>query len=293
MFTHINTIVGAEIKKLRLEEAPNDINELILPVESEVVNNKYNIFYNKNINDGNNCSVFLTNNITTNEDVAVKLIAKDSTYSSDEVKYLSIIKHKYIIEVYDIYQDDYYYYIFMEYTINGDLFNYCNNNWLSEMQIRRIIGQVAEVLEYLHSNNIVHRDIKAENVLLTSTLDVRLTDFEYAGIISPTGELLTSKLCGTWGYIAPEACDTSKSKFQFTPKCDIWSLGAMLYSILFKRLLVDARDLRKYSRRVNRFNPDFIWSMQYSPDMIYLLKRMLDKNPSTRISINEIVSQTF
>ena len=286
MFDRIETAVTAEIKKLALDVIPNIIT---ISIESEIIDDKYNVYYNKNINKGNRCCVFLGTDITTGKDIAVKIISKDRKYGNDEVKYISVVKHKYIVTVYDIYQDDYYYYIFMEYASRGDLCDEYSN--LSERQIRRIIAQVAEALEYLHSNNIVHRDIKPENILLTSNLDVKLTDFEYAGIIDSSGELITDKYCGTFGYIAPEAIKKMQDdKHKVTPKADIWSLGAMFYVTLFKRLLIDTDDPIKYYIRMERFNPYNIRSRTCSPDTISLLRKMLDKNPETRMSASDVVS---
>lgn len=112
----------------------------------------------------------------------------------------------------------------------GSLFDkVANKRKFDEREAARIIKSLMEVLEYMHAKNILHRDIKLENILLpfddNDTL-IKLADFDLA---SPIAEINHSKQCGTPGYMAPEVF---YQRFGgYSPKTDVFSSGIVLYAL--------------------------------------------------------------
>ncbi len=118
----------------------------------------------------------------------------------------------------------------MEYGAKNSLHTYLRslgNRRLTEEEIKTIFMQICEGLNYCHQKNIVHRDIKLENILLDEKNNVKIIDFGFSVIIEPDKKL--NIFCGTPSYMAPEIA--GKVLYKGAPT-DIWSLGIILYILL-------------------------------------------------------------
>ena len=232
-------------------------------------------------------------NKETKDKVAVKVLNKNNMDSSDfelvrtEIEILKICQHPYIIKLYDIFENIDYIYIIMEYCPGGDLFTYLQkrNFLLQEEKVAIIIYKLCKAVFYVHSYGIAHRDIKTENVLLTSddeNADIRLLDFSLSKIVGP-GQKCTEPY-GTLTYCAPEIILDKP----YIKTVDSWSLGVMTYLMLSGALPFigkDQHDLAKsvvYSKLNFEENP--IWK-EISNEAKDFITKLLDKDLKTRIEM--------
>jgi len=176
--------------------------------------------------------VYLGKNKMTNERVAIKCLDKEIIESARlssalrEPKILMSLNHPSIVRIYDVYQTSRYFYLILEYVENGSLYKALKRYGLfPEDLILYYVKQVLEGLKYLHQHSIMHRDIKSDNILISSELTAKLADF---GTAKP--EDLGTKLTviGTPYWMAPEIIELNGGG----TKSDIWSLGCTIIELL-------------------------------------------------------------
>lgn len=206
-----------------------------------------------------------------------------------EVGIHSRLKHPSILELYTFFEDNNYVYIVLELAHNGTLHKYINDHQatLSEIDAANIITQVVNGLIYLQSNNIMHRDISMSNLLLTVNMQVKISDFGLATQISQQFENKHMTLCGTPNYISPEVALRSSHGL----KTDNWSLGCLLYTILVGRPPFDKNGVKSTLTQVvigNYHIPNHI-----STEAKDLINRLLCKDQSKRIELNQVITHPF
>jgi len=206
-----------------------------MPDENEALN-KY--FMQILLGEGAYSEVFLAMHKQTGEKVAIKRVNKLSKSDmwtrrkgaqKDEVKLLMLLNHPKIIKFIEFFETRDKMYIVQEYCSGGNLCDLMRKEGgLSETRAKNIFTQLLQAVKYLHASNIVHRDIKSENVLLKekNADDVRLLDFGLSRLM-PRAELVMTSV-GTLDYKAPEVCLCKP----YGSACDCWSLGVVLYEML-------------------------------------------------------------
>ncbi|XP_053307365.1 serine/threonine-protein kinase SIK2 [Spea bombifrons] len=195
---------------------------------------------------------------------------------------MKMLDHPHIIKLYQVMETKNMLYLVTEYAKNGEIFDYlANHGRLNESEARRKFWQILSAVEYCHSRNIVHRDLKAENLLLDNHMNIKIADFGF-GNFYKTGEPLAT-WCGSPPYAAPEVFEGQQYE---GPQLDIWSMGVVLYVLVCGALPFDGPTLPILRQRVleGRFRIPYFMSEECE----HLIRRMLVLEPSKRLSISQI-----
>jgi serine kinase len=228
--------------------------------------------------------------------MACKIVQKSAkAYGMKEFEMMKKIQHKNIIHVHDIVQSESKVYIYMELAENRDLHDYiCRKGEVPEDQAKTLFQQMASAVQYLHSNNIAHRDLKCENILLTSELDVKLADFGLAcSCVNRDGRrVLSETFCGSYAYAPPEIL----TRIPYDPKlADVWSLGVILFTMLNAALPFDYSNPRKQCKDQKlqkfKFKPHILDTV--SKQAIYVVKDMLEPDTTLRLNIDEVMAHQW
>ena len=179
--------------------------------------------------------VVLGKHIYTNEPVAIKILDKmilshtPDDYQSvrQEINILKSVKHKHIVQLYDVLQTPRHIFIIMEYCEGKDFMDYIlSKNYLTESEALKYFQQLINALFYLHSQNIVHSDVKIDNMLLDKDLNLKLVDFGLS--TKYTDEILLDQPCGTVVYAATEVLEGNEYHGMLV---DVWSSGIVLFGM--------------------------------------------------------------
>ncbi|KAI8080502.1 kinase-like domain-containing protein [Thamnidium elegans] len=187
-------------------------------------------------------------------------------------------------------------FIVMEYAEKGivmDVTPHSVTKSFSDTQCRNIFKQLVEAVNHLHTNGIVHRDIKPQNLLLSSDNLVKLIDFGNATTVSDT---LSYNSTGTPAFMAPELLKkVPRNQVQIPPTCaDLWSMGVTLYCFTYGRLPFEKASLLDlYADIQNKSLSHPSSSEKVDLDLIDLIDKLLEKNPTNRITIDKVMSHPW
>uniref|UniRef100_A0A7E4VJZ0 non-specific serine/threonine protein kinase n=1 Tax=Panagrellus redivivus TaxID=6233 RepID=A0A7E4VJZ0_PANRE len=240
------------------------------------------------IGRGNFAVVKAAKHRVTRTDVAIKIVDKrrldeeNLTKVYREIEVLKKIRHPNIIKLYQVMETSNMIYLVTEYAPQGEIFDLiAKQGRLSENDAREKFWQIISAVDYLHKHNIVHRDLKAENLLLDSSFHIRLADFGFSNYYDKNDTLKT--FCGSPPYAAPEVFE---GKEYNGPEIDIWSLGVVLYVLVCGVLPFEGANLQLLRDRVlsGRIRIPFFMSS----DCENLIRRMLTVDPTKRPTIEQI-----
>lgn len=155
----------------------------------------------------------------------------------------------------------------------------------SEQVARRHFRDLLKGLEYLHCRNIIHRDIKPGNLLLTQDGRVKLSDFGSA-FYFPDGNDLVVDSAGTRLFFAPESCGQGNP--YHGKKADVYAAGVVLYMMIFAKEPFESDNDFELLRKIREEEPDFSSKTELSPELMDLLKKLLCKDPDTRPSVDQV-----
>ncbi|KAL7867422.1 hypothetical protein AOLI_G00152360 [Acnodon oligacanthus] len=243
----------------------------------------------KTIGKGNFAKVKLARHVLTGREVAVKIIDKTQLNPTSlqklfrEVRIMKILNHPNIVKLFEVIETEKTLYLIMEYASGGEVFDYLvAHGRMKEKEARAKFRQIVSAVQYCHQKRIVHRDLKAENLLLDADMNIKIADFGFSNEFTIGSKLDT--FCGSPPYAAPELFQGKKYD---GPEVDVWSLGVILYTLVSGSLPFDGQNLKELRERVLRGKYRIPFYM--STDCENLLKKLLVLNPGKRGSLEQIM----
>ncbi|KAL8617037.1 hypothetical protein ACOMHN_014208 [Nucella lapillus] len=220
----------------------------------------------------------------------LKMSPKEREESKKEVAVLAQLKHPNIVTYIESFEEKGSLYIVMNFCSGGDMFTKINDQqgrFFPEDQILKWFVQICLALKHIHDRKILHRDIKSQNIFLTSASDVQLGDFGIAKVLNNTAELARTCI-GTPYYLSPEVVENKP----YNNKSDIWSLGCVLYELTTLKYAFEAGNMKNLVLKIIRGSYMPVPN-QYSYDLKGLVAQLFKRSPRDRPSINSILRKNF
>lgn len=248
--------------------------------------NRYEVI--EKIGEGGMAFVYKAKDLKLNRLVAVKVLksefASDKDFLEkfkDEAMSAASINDSNIVSIYDVGSEDTLNYIIMEYINGTTLKELINSKGALPYKIAiDIASKIAKALDSAHKNNIVHRDIKPHNILVTDTGDVKVTDFGIAKSNTSATIVNTNKVIGSVHYISPEQAKGAI----VDGRSDIYSLGVVMYEMVTGKLPFDADT--PVSVAIKHIQDDVVEPKDINKElpesMNYLILKTLEKDPLLR-----------
>ena len=272
--------------------------------------------YGRRIGQGAFGKVNLGLNVLTGRVVAIKSFKttpiKKFQHKMKKIQYetelMKRFNHKNITKILEVFNDEEYMLIIMEYINGGNLFSFVKKRRkLSEKMAKFLFRQIILGIQHIHSKNVVHRDIKLENILIDFDNNVKICDFGIGKVLENEDELLYDK-CGTPMYMAPEIILANDDNGYKGFPVDIWSSGITLYIMLSGSLPFNIKNknnnkedmaLNSIKDKNNIFLQNQIINVKpkeienISIEAKNLLKGLLNKNPSKRLTCSQILNHPW
>ncbi len=255
----------------------------------------------KKIGSGGMGNVYQARDNRLDRIVAVKILKSEFNNDENFVRKFrreslaeASISHPNIVSIYDVGVDEIdggkFYYIVMEYVDGPTLKEFIKEHGpLSEKQAVNYTIQIAEALKVAHKNNIVHRDIKSQNIMITSDNRVKVTDFGIARMAGNTTMTVTNAVMGSVHYFSPEQARGQKVDY----RSDIYSMGVVLYEMLTGEVPFDSENpvsvalmhVQNPMPRPSELNP------VVSPQLDQIVLKMTSKKPQDRFNnVDDIIT---
>eukprot|EP00761_Pharyngomonas_kirbyi_P014472 gb/GECH01014502.1/.p1 GENE.gb/GECH01014502.1/~~gb/GECH01014502.1/.p1 ORF type:complete len:520 (+),score=163.89 gb/GECH01014502.1/:1-1560(+) len=210
--------------------------------------------------------------------------------SLKEVQVLRMLKHPNVIGYRESFLSPRHLVIIMDFADGGDLHSIIHDSegeYMLEEDILDLFIQIAQGLSHIHENNILHRDLKTQNIFLTKDNVVKLGDFGISKVLTSHTDVAKTMI-GTPFYLSPEMCEDKPYDF----KSDIWALGCVLYEMATLRHAFTGQNLPALIMKILKGKYPPI-PEQYSSELRELIDSMLQLNPENRPTIQHILSLPF
>ncbi|XP_051578300.1 serine/threonine-protein kinase PLK4-like isoform X2 [Myxocyprinus asiaticus] len=244
---------------------------------------------------GSFACVYRAKSVNTGLEVAIKMIDKKAMHKAgmvqrviNEVEIQCRLKHPSVLELYNYFEDSNYVYLVLEMCHNGEMSCYLKERKKSftEEEARHFMHQIVKGMLYLHTHGIMHRDLTLSNLLLTSSMNIKIGDFGLATQLKlPSEKHFT--MCGTPNYISPEVATRSAHGLE----SDVWSLGCMFYAFLTGRPPFDTDTVKHTLNKV--VLGEYKMPTHISAEAQDLIQQLLQKNPAFRPSLSAVLDHPF
>uniref|UniRef100_A0A0D9VCG9 non-specific serine/threonine protein kinase n=1 Tax=Leersia perrieri TaxID=77586 RepID=A0A0D9VCG9_9ORYZ len=245
----------------------------------------------RQLGQGNFAKVYYARNLTSGQAVAIKMIDKEKVTRvglmvqiKREISIMRLVRHPNILQLFEVMASKSKIYFVLEYAKGGELFKKISKGKFSEDVARRYFHQLISGIDYCHSRGVYHRDLKPENLLLDENESLKVSDFGLSALSeSKRHDGLLHTTCGTPAYVAPEVL--SRRGYDGA-KADIWSCGVILFVLVAGYLPFHDTNLIEMYRKIAR--AEYKCPRSFSVELKDLLYKILDPDPSNRISISKI-----
>lgn len=251
----------------------------------------------RTIGEGTFAKVKFARNLETGDPVAIKILDKEKVLKHKmaeqlwrEIATMKRIKHPHVLRLFEVMGSKTKIYIVLEYVTGGELFDkIAHHGRMREEEARKYFQQLINAVDYCHSRGVFHRDLKPENLLLDAGGNLKVSDFGLSALsqqVRDDGLLHTA--CGTPNYVAPEVLDDIGYD---GATADLWSCGVILFVLLSGYLPFDDPNLTNLYKKISA--AEFTCPPWMSFPAKKLITRILDPNPTTRITIPEILDEEW
>ncbi|THH12048.1 hypothetical protein EW146_g7832, partial [Bondarzewia mesenterica] len=226
----------------------------------------------------------------SNPEAAAKQAARDVSKEIRTIREAALsqlLYHPYICGMREMIIHQHHYYMVFEYINGGQMLDYIiSHGKLRERVARKFARQIGSALEYCHRNNVVHRDLKIENILISQTGNIKIIDFGLSNLYDPASHLST--FCGSLYFAAPELLN---AKVYTGPEVDVWSFGVVLYVLVCGKVPFDDQSMPALHAKIKRGLVEYpVW---LSAECKHVLSRMLVTNPSARAPLAEVLNHPW
>ena len=251
----------------------------------------------KKIGGGGFGEVYEFIELDSNKKRAVKIISnsridndpQSNTAYNNEYKFNTCLDFKYLCKCFSTFKDNQNAYFILDYQPNKTLSELLAKRHLTEIEIKHYGFELLLAIEYLHKRNIIHRDIKLSNVLLSEKMEVRLCDF---GLAIDNGIEYQKNICGTPNYIAPELLN-HKNGLKYSFEVDIWAFAVLLYTLFFNKTPFEEKAKGKTKYNIQNIIYTFPKEVPICKEAKDLISSILVKNPNERPKIDDIKASPF
>lgn len=274
-----------EIKLIKMEERATKAEG------RSVLHGRYEL--GRVLGQGTFAKVYLARSLRTGKNVAMKVVGKEKIIKvgmteqiKREISVMKMVNHPNIVELHEVMATRSKIYFAMELVRGGELFSkIARSGCLCEDDARHYFRQLISAVDFCHSRGVYHRDLKPENLLLDDAGNLKVADFglsAFAEHVRLDGLLHTT--CGTPSYVAPEVIG---KKGYDGAKADLWSCGVILFVLLAGFLPFQEDNIMAMYRKIHR--GDFQCPPWFSYDSRRLIAKLLDPNPSSRITVAKLI----
>uniref|UniRef100_A0A3Q1GH11 Serine/threonine-protein kinase PLK n=1 Tax=Acanthochromis polyacanthus TaxID=80966 RepID=A0A3Q1GH11_9TELE len=232
--------------------------------------------------------------LSNNKMYAVKVIPQSRVSKphqrdkiTNEIELHKTLSHKHVVKFSHHFEDQDNIYIFLELCSRKSLAHIWKaRHTLTEPEVRYYLKQIISGLKYLHSRGILHRDLKLGNFFVNENMELRLGDFGLAAKLE-TVEQRKKTICGTPNYLAPEVLNRQGHGTE----SDVWSLGCVMYTLMCGNPPFETLDLKETYKCIKEVRYNLPSTL--SPAAQKLISGILQKNPSDRLSLDQILNHEF
>jgi len=286
------------------DDFPESLEErvkLLADVEVSDISQRYRM--NGVLGSGAQATVYAGVSKKSQKKVAIKVLDAKELEDDElfdalrmEINILKQIRHPYVVQLIEVVRDPERVYIIQECLGGGELFEHLlAKGPFKEDYAMMIFAQVALAVEYLHGVDVVHRDLKAENIVFAAKGSPVIKFIDFGGACTWTQEEGLTGLVGTPQYVAPEVVtgfgEDKPSEVPYGKGCDMWSIGVLLYVMLSKTMPFRAKEVDQLLKQVVKgkfaFKPEDRWR-NVSPVAKDLIQKLLVVDPTKRLTIAQV-----
>ncbi|OJA20238.1 hypothetical protein AZE42_02693 [Rhizopogon vesiculosus] len=235
---------------------------------------------------------------STAQHLACKVVTKSSLKTKKaktklyaEIKIHRSLAHPNIVRFQECFEDDDNVYMTLELCTSGSLMDMLRRRRrFSECEARFFLVQLIGACHYMHTHQVIHRDLKLGNLFLDSNMNIKVGDFGLAALIENPGERKKT-ICGTPNYIAPEVLFDTANGHSF--EVDTWSIGVILYTLVIGRPPFQTKDVKEIYTRIRDNIYEFPPDRRIAPETKDCITSILTPDPSKRPTLLEILASPF